>query len=133
MVLNKLYSNKENKLLVFYFTIVFVIQTILVFNFYISLFSLLTYLILMSFIYKPNLINFLGNKFFGKLGLVSYSVYLIHQNIGVLIINKISNYLGNYSWLIAIILIIIFFLFGLLSYKYLETSISKLLKNVMFR
>ena len=40
MILNKLYYNKESKWLLFYFTIVFVFQTILLFNFYISLFKL---------------------------------------------------------------------------------------------
>ena len=133
IILYELNITKGRNYLLF-FTLIFILQIVLtpitVAN---LLFMAFIYGLLILFIYKPDLLSFLGNRFFSKLGLISYSVYLIHQNIGVLIINKFSIYLGNSNWLIGILLIFLFFLFGVGSYKYLETPISKYLKKLMFR
>ncbi|KEY18779.1 acyltransferase family protein [Kaistella antarctica] len=131
-----LYNLYHKKLLRYYiyFTIVFVLQIILIQNTVQNiLFLVFIYSLLMLFIYKPNKIRFLGNTFISKLGVVSYSVYLIHGHIGVLVINKFSWILGNYNWIIGVVLIGLFFLFGIFSYKFLEKPISTILKKIMFR
>lgn len=131
IILYKLYLIKSYLYLLF-FSLVFLLQTILM---GISIekisFMLFIYSLLLLFIYKPNIISILGNKFFSKLGVVSYSVYLIHQHIGVFIINKFSYLFGSYNWIIGVLLIIIFFSFGLLSYKFLEIPISRSLKKII--
>ncbi|HEY6143542.1 MAG TPA: acyltransferase [Flavobacterium sp.] len=133
MVLKHLYFNKENKFLFIYLSILFFIQTILIFNFYTCCFSFITYLILMLFIYKPNMVSFLGDKTIGKVGIASYSVYLIHENVGVFIIHKLSSLFGGINWLIPLLLLVLFSLFGLFSYKYLESPIAVKLKKIMFK
>lgn len=132
IILFKLHSSKS-KLHLIIFTSVFLVQLILMQKTIETvLFMASVYILLILFVYKPTVIAFLGNKFFSKLGLVSYSVYLIHQHIGVLIINKFSYIFGSYNWIIGVLIIPLFFLFGIFSYKYLEKPIGIILKKIMF-
>jgi peptidoglycan/LPS O-acetylase OafA/YrhL len=132
IVLKHLYFDKNNKFLFIYLFLLFLIQSILLFNFYTSVFTLLTYLVLLLFIYKPHKLSFLGNKAIVKVGVASYSIYLIHQNIGVVIINRFSPLFGTYNWLIPIIITGSLTLFGLYSYKYLEVPLGNLVKRLLF-
>lgn len=133
IILYELYLSKSRKYLLF-FTVVFLLQFVLMpLTLETSLFMCSIFSLLILFIYKPQTIQFLGNKFLSRLALVSYSVYLIHENIGVLIINKSSLYFGNYNWMIPLFLIAFFFLFAILSYKYLETPLNKILKKIIFK
>ncbi len=132
IILFRLYHNKSIKLVLF-FTILFIFQTILVKgNVSDILFLFFVYILLLLFVYNPEKIAFLGSKVISKLGIVSYSVYLIHENIGVLIINKLSLYFGNTNWLIGLFLIVFFFLFGIFSYNRLEKPLGKILKKILF-
>ncbi len=96
----------------------------------ILLFGVITYFILLLFAYKPSIISFLGSPLIAKCGVVSYAVYLIHQNIGVLIIIKLSPLLGDYNWITGIILSMLVFVFGIFIYKYYEDPMSKMLKRI---
>ncbi len=132
MVLKHLYFDKSNKFLSIYLFTLFLIQTILILNLYTFWFSVITYLILLLFIYKPNKLSFLGGKTIGKVGIASYAIYLIHQNVGVSLINNYSQLFGDYNWLIPIIIIGLFSLFGIYSYKYLEVPLGRFVKQLLF-
>jgi peptidoglycan/LPS O-acetylase OafA/YrhL len=128
VILKELYYNKSNTKLLVYMSFIFFIQTLFVLNFYTILFSSFSYTFLLLFIYKPKYISFLGTRIFSKIGVASYSIYLLHQNIGVLIINKSSYLFKDYNWILPIIIIALFCVIGIFSYKYLEVPFGKKIK-----
>ncbi|MCG2611256.1 acyltransferase [Flavobacterium sp. SM15] len=67
------------------------------------------YLMFLLFLYKPSSLSFLNVKWMSKIGVSSYFLYLIHEYIGVLILNKSAHYFKTYSF-IAPILVIFFFI-----------------------
>ncbi len=73
-------------------------------------------------------IGLLSNKIFVFVGLISYSLYLLHQNIGYVIINK--GYSLGLNPLISISLaIIIVTVMSYASYRLVETPSTKLIKK----
>lgn len=84
------------------------------------------------FLYLPIMIKFLEHRFFYSIGLSSYVLYLLHEYLGIIIINKLASYdfFGRY-WLIPPLLTIIFII--LLSYlisKYFEVPTARYLKQL---
>ena len=108
-------------------TLVLILQTVLMQNKIEILFCIIVYPTLLLFIYKPQYLSFLSTKFISKLGVASYSIYLIHQNAGVLLINKLSGVLQGYNILSGLLAIVLFCSFGLVSYKYIESKCCKYL------
>lgn len=80
---------------------------------FISSFYLLFYLI------SSERLDFINKKYFLTLGAITYPLYLIHQNIGYTIINKLSPYLNK--WILLSLLI----LFMLLLSHYIHKTIEK--------
>ncbi len=133
MQLLQLYKYKRTKNLII-FTLVFLVQTLLLgLKWQTILFCFISYFIFLIFIYKPMLLAFLGRPLISRLGVASYAVYLIHENVGVLTIVKLSDYFGQYNWIIGIIMIVISFIFGLLSFQYFEAPVSKKLKSFLLK
>lgn len=89
--------------------------------FFVSLFLL--------FIYAPSFLGFMNNKILTSMGIASYSLYLIHENIGVLLIHKYAGLLGRFSGLFPVLVIVVFISFSLLLYKYFEKPIAVYLKR----
>jgi len=82
-------------------------------------------------IYRKKYLSFLDNALFRRIGLLSYSVYLIHETIGILLINKYGAYLGDWSPLSPLIVIVLVILFAELSYRFYEKKLSLLLKRIL--
>lgn len=133
MVLKQLYYDKTNRKLFIYFSILFLIQIVLIFNIYTFVFSVSTFILLLLFVYKPTVIKFLGGKWFSKIGIASYSIYLLHQNIGVLSINRLSPFFNDFNWIIGLAVFILISLFGVYSYNYLEVPLGKKLRSVFLK
>ena len=129
MLLQKLYQDKKNLNYLFYFFFIMVLQLLFIFNSFTLIFMSLTVTVFLLFIYKPHFISILGNKLLSRLGVASYAIYLVHQNIGVLIINKLGGYFGEMNWILPLILIFILGVFGIYFYKFVEKPISKRLKE----
>jgi len=116
------------------FSLFFLIQTLLLgFGKETLVFCFIVYIILIMFIYLPQYLRFLESPIMSKLGICSYSVYLIHENIGVFVINKLSPYLGGGNWVVGLVLLAVFFIFGVYCYKYWESPISKKIKFLLFK
>lgn len=133
MVLKKLYYDKNNFVLLPYFIILFGVQSFIILNIYTLIFSCITLTLLLIFVYKPWLISFLGSKMISKVGVASYSIYLIHQNIGVLLINKLSFLFGSFSWMLGILILIFMIIFGIYSYKIIEMPFGQYIKTSLFK
>jgi peptidoglycan/LPS O-acetylase OafA/YrhL len=81
-------------------------------------------------IYKRRLLSFLDIPLFKRIGVISYSIYLIHEVIGVLLIDRFGGFLG-WSPLIPLLVIILTILFAELSYRFYEKRSSILLKKIL--
>ncbi len=94
-----------------------------------SLFILFISLFLLM-IYYPKMISFLNNKALNSIGVSSYFLYLIHENIGVFLIHK--NYI-NFSFLpflAPIIYAILLIVCSILFTKYIEGRMITVLKKI---
>ncbi len=60
------------------------------------------------FVYIPNVLSFLEHKSLTKAGESSYFLYLIHENIGILIIYSIGQYFLPFGFILPLLLIICF-------------------------
>ncbi|SHN69427.1 hypothetical protein SAMN05444395_10574 [Flavobacterium fryxellicola] len=132
MVLEQLYFDKTNKRLVLFLLALFIFQAILIFNSYALSFIIIPCTLLLLFIYRHTLINLLDNKSVSKVGIASYSIYLLHQNIGVPTINKLSHLFNDLNWMLGILILSLLYLFGIYIYKYLEVPFGKKIKALFF-
>ncbi len=68
-----------------------------------------------------------------KAGVASYFLYLIHENIGVLLINRYGGSFHGFSGLFPIMVIVALCLFSVWFYGAVEMPVSKYLKKIMFK
>jgi peptidoglycan/LPS O-acetylase OafA/YrhL len=125
----KLYSKEYNK-----YTIITLCLAILILllnneEWKVQLIILIMIGIFLIFILYPPFSNWFDYKIITDIGLASYTLYLIHENIGVLLINRFAGYWGRFDFLFPVLVIVIFIVFSLLSYKSIETPINRLLKK----
>jgi peptidoglycan/LPS O-acetylase OafA/YrhL len=132
IVLNKIYfAERRDPKLVFLLAGIFIVQMIILSNLHITAICIGFFSILLLFLFKPSYISFLSNKTLSKIGVASYSIYLIHEYVGYLIMNRIAASFQSYNWIIPIFLIIVSTLFGIFSYKYLEKPFSDKLRTLL--
>ncbi len=79
------------------------------------------------FLTRPQLIHFLSYKPIAIVGMASYSLYLLHEDIGVLLINKYGSYWGQFDFLFPIFVIFLLILLSLLNYNFIEKPIYKII------
>ena len=83
------------------------------------------------FIVFPTALGFLKNKLIASIGLASYSLYLIHENIGVLLIHKWAAAFGSFDFLFPMLMALVLILFSLVSYKFIERPLIHFFRNTM--
>jgi peptidoglycan/LPS O-acetylase OafA/YrhL len=84
-------------------------------------------------VYKESVLSFLDKPFLRRVGVLSYSIYLIHGPIGVLLIYKLGHYLGKWSPIMPLIVIFMAIGFGELSFRLYEKRASAFLKKILFK
>ena len=89
----------------------------------------LFFLLFFVFIYWPDTIKFFTNRYLLKIGVCSYFLYLIHEVIGVLLINKFSAYLKGLDFLFPLLLIIVLIAISYLYTVKIEKRVDKFLRN----
>ncbi len=130
VLIYKLYfGGKDYK--IFITTLLVIVLQLIFTNFatHIMLFTILCVFIFYSFLYNQKLLKFLTGSIIQKIGIASYSIYLIHQNIGILIINKFHLIFGKANFILPILITIIFCSAGLIIYKYFEKPFGNYLRN----
>lgn len=132
VVIYKMYYGKKNLSHLTFLLSIFAIQLGLLEDNYARVIGIGIMSLFLLFLYNQKVIGFLANNVLSKIGVASYSIYLIHQFVGFLMINRLSPYFGSLNWIIAIISIVIFTVFGLLSYKYLEKPLGDQLRKLFF-
>ena len=79
-------------------------------------------------IYKPRWLTFLNLPALQRLGVISYTVYLIHENCGVLLMSKVGPYV-NWNPLLAPVTMCLAILFAELSWRTYEKWAHRWLKR----
>ena len=90
-------------------------------------------LLFLAMIYKKNLLSFLDNRLFWRIGALSYTIYLIHSGLGLLFINRVGPYFGKWSPITPFIALLLAYGFAELSYRLYEKRVSAFLKRCLFK
>lgn len=83
-------------------------------------------------VYKEKALSFLDKPFLRRVGVLSYTIYLIQQTT-VLLINWLGPYLGKWSPIMVLIVIGLVIGFGELSFRLYEKRASAFLKKILFK
>ncbi|HSB93309.1 MAG TPA: acyltransferase [Flavitalea sp.] len=87
------------------------------------------------FIYKQEWVSFFKWKFLTTIGLVSYSLYLIHENIGVVLINRLATLTGTgvLAFLLPLLVSALCIVFSILVFQWYEKPVDYYLKKRLAR
>lgn len=81
------------------------------------------------FIYSQKMLKIFENKTLVKIGQSSYFLYLIHENIGILIIYSLAKYFLPLGFILPLILIFALVVFSNLFTSKIDKPISNFLKT----
>jgi peptidoglycan/LPS O-acetylase OafA/YrhL len=86
------------------------------------------------FVFRPKWLSFLSLRFFQFTGLISYPLYLLHQNLGVLATIKLSQITGSTSIFVTFVpAILAIYLLATLVNKYYERRVPAFFKALSRR
>jgi peptidoglycan/LPS O-acetylase OafA/YrhL len=83
------------------------------------------------FVYFPNWLTIFENKLLSKIGISSYLLYLIHQNIGVIIIFTLGEYFLPLGFILPVLIIIVLIATSIFYTEKIDKKISFVLKNLI--
>ncbi len=75
-------------------------------------------------IYKKQYLQFLNNKLLRRIGVISYGIYLIHEEIGILLMRLYGPYMGKWITLAPYIVLILMIIVAELGYRYVERKVN---------
>ena len=126
-----LYKKKSN-----YGYIIFLIFTYMSINLSLNLSELISYTIMFGlffcFIYYPKILVIFESRFFVSIGVSSYFLYLIHENIGVAWIRNIA-FVFPENYIIPIIIIIVMIVVSIFYTQKVELNINKYLNKHLLK
>lgn len=83
-----------------------------------------------TFIYAPKALKIFESSLMVKIGISSYFLYLIHQNIGGIVLNNLKGYEWANNILMPLALIVLLIIFSILFTYQVDKRISKGLRNL---
>ena len=83
-------------------------------------------------VYKPAIAGWLQHPWLLRIGVLSYTIYLIHESIGVFLLKQYGALLGAWSPAEPFILLGVYILFAELSYRLYEMPVIRVLKKRLF-
>jgi peptidoglycan/LPS O-acetylase OafA/YrhL len=84
------------------------------------------------FIFYPNKLKFLENKIFSKIGKSSYFLYLIHENIGILLITLFCSTIFPINLFFVLLLMMALITFSIWFTNKIDFPISNWMKKQLF-
>lgn len=96
-------------------------------------FLILFMLLFVALIYFPKTIRLLENKFLVETGVASYFLYLIHENIGTLLIHKFGSFFKEYEFIFPLLIIVVFIMLSIFYTYAIDKKIAFYLKRVFFK
>ncbi len=101
------------------------------FQWEIRLIYLLMFILFSCFIYYPDKLSFFKNRIMVNIGVSSYFLYLIHENIGVFIIHSLGHYFSPFYIILPILLILSLITFSILYTKKIDNKLNRYLKKAI--
>lgn len=127
-----MYKNKSNYKYIFLLTFSFLSM-----NLSLNTSELISYAIMFGLffclIYYPKILMIFENRFLVSIGVSSYFLYLIHENIGVAWIRNITVFVYPNNFITPIIIIIVMIAFSIFYTQKIETNINKYLNKLLFK
>jgi len=134
VVLNRIYfAKRKDAKLVLLFAAILAVEMLTLSNIHITMIISGFLIIFLLFIYKPNYLSFLSSPMLSKIGVASYSIYLIHEYVGFLIMNRLAGFFQSYNWMIPILIVALSTGFAIMSYKYLEKPAMDKLRRLLLK
>ncbi|MNV83633.1 Acyltransferase family protein [compost metagenome] len=93
-----------------------------------TLFYVFVFIFLLFYLFVYDQLKFFSWRPFIFLGYISYPLYLLHQNIGFVLMRKMEQYIGNEYLVILITMVLIVTLSWLVT-RFLEKPILQFLRN----
>lgn len=129
--LYKLYNNKTEKKYIYYIILIFIVNIIKErITIESVIFSILTFVFLMIFVYRNNWLDFMCKPILCKIGVASYAMYLIHYHLGVVAIQAMNDKWGS-SYFYPIIVVFLVIIFGMFCYNFLEKNLIKVYRKIL--
>lgn len=133
-----LFFLKENKekvttKLKLYIIILALLHIVVQHNISLILVNLVMISLFVAFIYFPNTISFFKNKRLAKIGLCSYFLYLIHEPIGILIINTFGGKKYASAFILPLLLIFILIIISIYYYENIEKKMAKVCRKILLK
>ncbi|HMK04344.1 MAG TPA: acyltransferase [Ferruginibacter sp.] len=130
-----LFKNKNNGIKISFSTIL-CSAVLLICTFYntslqVIIFYCMMYLLFLCFIYYPRLLAVFENKLLVNIGICSYFLYLIHQNLGVFLINKLGPYFSPVSVVFTLLLFVILIWLSRLYTEKIDKPVTRSLKKMV--
>jgi len=119
--------------LLLYIMFLVLIQTITVQTNMLIIVNLVMVLLFMAFIYFPKTISYIKNPFLSKIGLSSYFLYLIHEPIGILIINSFGGKTSNLAFILPLLLIFALISISIYYYDNIEKRLTNLCRQFLIK
>lgn len=85
------------------------------------------------FVYKPQMLSIFENKLLIRIGVSSYFLYLIHQNIGVLIIYYFGKYFLPVGFVLPLMLMVFMTIISILYSENIDKKINKWLRDRLIK
>lgn len=83
-------------------------------------------------VYKQEWLAFLNFRILQRIGVISYTLYLIHEDVGVLLMTKIGPHV-RWNPLMPLLMMVVFILFAELSFRFYEKRAGRWLKKLLFK
>lgn len=85
-------------------------------------------------IYRPRTLRVFETKLIARIGLISYTLYLLHENLGVVLIYRIREALDIHTFnpVIPVVVYTVFIVFCELMYRWYEVPARNLLLGMFF-
>jgi peptidoglycan/LPS O-acetylase OafA/YrhL len=122
-------GGRLNFIMIFFSGLIFIGQLYSSFALEERLFFIIMLLLFVVMIYKRKWLFFLDYPLLIRIGMISYSIYLAHEDIGILLINKYGGYLGRWSFISPILVCATLILAAELSYRFIEQRTARMLKR----
>jgi peptidoglycan/LPS O-acetylase OafA/YrhL len=88
-------------------------------------------LLFFGFIYKPEAFRIFGNKQITRIGVSSYFLYLIHENIGVILINRLGDSFQSFAFLWPILLTFFFIVLSIFYTEKVDKKVNRYLNSLV--
>ena len=127
-----LYKNKKHFIYILFLLFAFILMNLsLITSELIA--SLIMFALFFFFIYYPAILAIFESRFLVSIGVSSYFLYLIHENIGVVWIRNIIAYFYPHAFIAPVLIIIIMVLFSIYYTLKIESRIIKYLNSKLLK